>query len=179
MTPIVNLIFCLIALLGTGSQAIHPAMALEATPDPVINLTVKDKPLGEALDAISQATGYRFNLNPQWQGHPVSVAITDLPLEKGLKRLLRSLNHTIIWESDKTVTIVVYGKTEPGRPGAVSFSAPPHSEPQEVEPIIEQEQEQEPGEVAVESGGSDAAARRESPGEPNARGQEEPDDQLE
>jgi hypothetical protein len=34
--------------------------------------------------------------------HPVSATIDNLTLEQGLKRLLRSLNHTIIWEADKT-----------------------------------------------------------------------------
>ena len=164
MKPILCLLLCVTILLSGSGPAVHQAVALEATPDPVISLSVTDKPLDEALEDISRKTGYRFNLNGQWQDHPVSATFTDLPLEQGLKRLLRSLNHTIIWEANRTVTIVVYGKAESGKTGAVSFSAPPNPEPEEAEVFIEPEQE-----PAAESNptGEDAASQNEGEIQPN------------
>ncbi len=106
------------------------AMAQEKEADPVISLTVKDEPLADVLDTISEETGYQFHLSPAWQSHPVSATIINLPLEKGLKRLLKSLNHTIIWESDHTIVIKVFGKSEKGSStNAISFSQPPQPEP--------------------------------------------------
>jgi hypothetical protein len=166
MKAILSLLFCLTILLGGGSPMVDPAMAMEPKPAPVISLTVTDKPLNEALEAISRDTGFRFNLNGQWRGHPVSAAFTDLPLEKGLKRLLRSLNHTIIWEANRTVTIVVYGKADSGGTGAVSFSAPPNPEPEETELLIEPEEEPDSGRNPSDG---DAASQNE--------GQIQPDDE--
>ena len=120
MKPVCYLIVCFFCF--TGSVAIHPAMAQNATNDPLINLTAQNKPLGDVLETISRDTGYRFNLNGKWKAYPVSATINGLPLEKGLKRLLRSLNHSIVWESDKIVTITVFGKADPGRGSVAAYT---------------------------------------------------------
>ena len=143
-------IFCLFVLFGSGSIATLRALAQEAA-EPLITLSVKDEPLGDALETITRETGYQFNISRKWQDYTVSANIFRLPLEQGLKRLLRSLNHTIIWESDKVITIRVYGKTEPGRGGPslpYPVSPAPHQEDEEmdlpVEPDIEPTDEPEP-----------------------------------
>jgi hypothetical protein len=141
MNAIVRLIVCLFIFLGWGTNANQPVLAQQPPSDPVISLTVKDEPLIDVLDTIAEQTGYEFNLTPQWEDHPVSATINHLPLEQGLKRLLRSLNHTILWEADKVVTIKVYGKATPGSSGSVSFAAPPQDYPQEDEPPSEPENE--------------------------------------
>ncbi|WP_319521906.1 hypothetical protein [uncultured Desulfosarcina sp.] len=134
-------ILTVFGLLGGQSFA-----AQETTQDPLISITAADQPLGEVLDQITSETGYQFNLNSKWENHRVSATLNKVPLERGLKRLLRSLNHSIIWESDNTVTIVVYGKSEPGQNGgAISFAPPPQEVIEETEPEPEQEQEAEPG----------------------------------
>jgi type II secretory pathway component GspD/PulD (secretin) len=142
MEPIARLIVCLCMLFVSGNIVIQPAMAQGKPMDPVINLTVKDEPLADVLETIAQETGYQFNLSPQWEDHPVSATINNLPLEQGLKRLLRSLNHTIIWEANKTVTIKVYGKVTPGSSGGISFAAPPQTYQEEDEQSIEPDDEQ-------------------------------------
>jgi hypothetical protein len=136
MTPFATLLICLLAIMG--SAATHPVMALDAAADPRISLTATHQPLGAVLDSITGDTGYRFNLNERWEDYPVSATIRNLPLEQGLKRLLRSLNHTIIWEADKTVTIMIYGKVEPGNTGpGISFASPPQPVPEDPEPSAE------------------------------------------
>ncbi|MDX2452143.1 hypothetical protein, partial [Desulfosarcina sp.] len=48
--------------------------------------------------------------------------------------------HSIVWESDKLVTITVFGKADPGGTGgAISFSSPPQNYQEEVEPAAETE----------------------------------------
>ena len=110
--------------------------------DPLIVLTANQEPLGDILKTITQETGYTFNLNKDWRDYPVSATIDNLPLEKGLKRLLRSLNHTIIWESDRIITIKIFSKVDPKRPKpAVSPSFSPRTYQVKPEPSVEPETE--------------------------------------
>ncbi len=106
----------------------------------MINLTAENKSLGNILDDITRETGYHFNLNHEWKGHLVSTTIHNLPLERGLKKLLRSLNHTIVWESDRLITIKIFGKVDPKR---IRPTSPPPIAPRnyqdEPEMIVEQE----------------------------------------
>jgi hypothetical protein len=170
-------IFCRIVCFFcfVGSVAIHPAMAQDATADPLISLTAKNEPLGDVLETITRDTGYRFNLNGKWNEHPVSATIVNLPLEKGLNRLLRSLNHSIVWESDKIVTIMVYGKADPGTSDtATTFASPPQTYQEENEPAAESEPEPAEAEVSAaeeanpESGQGASTPEATIPSDPSA-----------
>jgi hypothetical protein len=120
------ILFLLTAMGGIGS---YPAAAIDASDEPRITLSVTDQPLGDVLDALTDETGYLFTLNDRWDDYPISAVVHDLPLEQGLKRLLRSLNHTIIWEADNVVTIMIYGKVDPsGRDSAIAFPLPTKEE---------------------------------------------------
>jgi hypothetical protein len=156
------LIVCFSCFYGS-ILGIHPALAA----DPLITLTAQNEPLGNVLETITRDTGYRFNLNRKWKDHPVSANIGNLPLEQGLKRLLRSLNHSIVWESDKVVTIMVFGKADPSRPGSdISFASPPQAYQEETEPTAETEpasaDEPEPADAGVEAADNEAAAEDQS-----------------
>lgn len=169
MKPIFYLILCFFFFVG--SATIPSAIAQDATADPMISLTAQNEPLGDVLETISRDTGYRFNLNGKWKAHPVSATINELPLEKGLKRLLRSLNHSIVWESDKLVTITVFGKADPGGTGgAISFSSPPQAYQEEIEPAAETEaapaDDPEPADAAAEAVETEVAAAEEANREP-------------
>ena len=165
MNLIARLIVCLFILFGWGDKAVQFVLAQEQSPDPVISLTVKDEPLIDALDTIAQQTGYEFGLTPQWEDHPVSATINNLPLEQGLKRLLRSLNHTILWEADNMVIIKVYGKVASGVGGGISFSAPPQEYREKEEPFIEPDNE--PLDESDETSEGDQESQPESPDEPD------------
>jgi hypothetical protein len=165
MKPFPCLIFCLFCLVD--SAAIHPAMAQDTTIDPLISLTVQNEPLGDVLEAISRDTGYRFNLNGKWKSYPVSATINGQPLEKGLKRLLRSLNHSIVWESERLVTITVFGKADPGgTDSAISFPSPPQTYQEEIEPAAEVEpapaDESEPADAGADATETEVAAAEEA-----------------
>ena len=113
MKTVICLIICFFIPFFYGSGSIRQAMAQNTTQAPEINLTITNKPLGEILETISQDTGYQFNLNDKWKDYPVSASNDNLPLERKLKRLLRSLNHIIIWESDRIITIKIIGEVDP------------------------------------------------------------------
>jgi hypothetical protein len=129
MKTIIPFILWLLIFIG-NDIAVHPVSATDSVADPIIKLSVNNQPLGEVLDAITAETGYEFSINEQWESHPVSATTENLPLEQGLKRLLRNLNHTIIWDSDRIITIMVYGKTDSiSHHSGISYAAPPRSIP--------------------------------------------------
>ena len=180
------LFFCLLITVGIGGAVMPTAAVQAADAEPRISLAIKDKPLGEVLETLTGDTGYHFKLNSQWQDYPVSASITNLPLEQGLKRLLRSLNHTIIWESDRTVRIMVYGKVENANTGgAVSFAAPPQDEVREAEAPAESETAppedgagaefgtREPGPAAEPAGGGAEIGGKQPPANPPQEATEE------
>lgn len=140
MNSIVRLIICLCALFGLGNIIIQPALAQQPLPDPVVSLSVKDEALVDALKTIALQTGYQFDLTPKWEKHPVSASIDQQPLQHVLKRLLRRLNYTILWEADKMVVIKVYGEADPRQSAGISFASPPQ-EIQEEESSIESDDE--------------------------------------
>ena len=150
MKPASILIIGLIGLLGSFLAA--SSLAMDASDEPVFSLTADAEPLGDLLQDITRQTGYQFTLNGRWSDHPVSAAITDQPLEQGLKRLLRSLNHTIIWESDRRITIMVFGKADPVRPStAVSHGAPPQEAELDIDPPVDDDTPAEPDSGPVDS----------------------------
>jgi hypothetical protein len=146
-------ISCCLFLFGYADVVLQPAGAQEYSGAPTVSLTVQEEPLGNILMIITNQTGVDFKLNDEWGNHLVSAEFENLSLEKGLNRLLKSLNHTIVWESEKSATIMVYGKAEPGKRGGVSFAPPPRPEepPVEVEPEMVPEPELEPAESGKEA----------------------------
>lgn len=86
----------------------------ELTQEPYISLEVQDQSLGEVLTIIGRDTGYTFHVSSQWKDYSVNASIQSMPLNKGLNRILAGLNHVIIYESEKNINILVYGKANPG-----------------------------------------------------------------
>ena len=131
-------------IIGGLHLSSYPVHAQNSHDGPLISLKADNQPLGKVLSTITRETGYQFNLSQEWHDFPVSAAIDDLPLEQGLNRLLRNLNHTVVWEDGQTVTIMVYGKVKPGKAGSsISFASPPRPVPPEPEPEPEIEEESE------------------------------------
>ena len=80
--------------------------------DKVVSLTVKDEPLGEVLRKISSANGCEFILDNKWISHRVTADLEKVSLNLALIRILRDLNHVIIYDSDQKIKIIIYGKIE-------------------------------------------------------------------
>ncbi len=143
MNTITYSIIGLVLFFGLGNSTIAPAFAQDSPPDPVISLSVKNEPLIEALNAITDQSGYQFELSEEWRNHPVSASINSLPLEQGLKRLLRSLNHTILWEEDNVVNIRVYGQAALKPSGGISFASPPRDDIHEEDEVSDEMEDKE------------------------------------
>ena len=103
-----TLVFIL-SLLFLNVGIIQHAIGAESKDEPHISLKVENKRLGDVLKIITLDTGFKFKLNDQWISYPVNASIENMPLHRGLKLILRGLNHTIIYESNKTIRIMVYG----------------------------------------------------------------------
>ena len=90
---------------------------------PVFSLNAKEEPLRKVLDKISRASGYEITLNRESGDLLVSVTFKNAALGEALKRVLRDLNYTAIWdEEDKKISLTIYVlrgaerniKTQPG-----------------------------------------------------------------
>jgi hypothetical protein len=133
------LVFVL-SFFGSQVNTVHNAMGQASPAEPYISLNVKNKPLGEVFKIISADTGYTFKLNDQWRNYPVYASLENLPLHQVLKRILGRLNHTIIYESDKSIHIVIYGVADSRKSNqspVQSFPSQIQQYPQEPEPAPE------------------------------------------
>ena len=95
-----------------------PVMGADLKEAPFISLEAKNQPLISVLNKITLDTGFKFKINDEWSNYPVNASIKDMPLDRGLKLVLRGLNHSIIYEPGENVKIVVYGKMNPSKSDA-------------------------------------------------------------
>ena len=103
----ISLICCLslfMPLLGKASDSIA---------DEILSIDVKAQPLGEVLEDISAELGCRFSIHDSWEDFPITASFKNEPLHRGLKKILRKLNNAVIYGSDGTVRIMIYGEILP------------------------------------------------------------------
>lgn len=101
-----------LSLLFFRTHYVQQALGAQSQNEPHVSLKVKNLPLDQVLNKLAQDTGFAFQINHQWKTYPVNASIEAQPLHQALKQILRGLNHTIIYEPDKTIKIMVYGKIE-------------------------------------------------------------------
>ena len=84
--------------------------------NPLISLKVDNEPLGSVLKRISKISGYAFSLQGELTDRQVSVVLDNIPLEAALNRILRDLNHAIIWsqEEKKIIVVIIDERSSPG-----------------------------------------------------------------
>ena len=76
--------------------------------DEIISLDVTDRPLGEVLESISDATGCQFKIDASWEDYPITASFKNEPLYRVLKRIFRDLNNAVIYGSDRKIKIIIY-----------------------------------------------------------------------
>ena len=76
----------------------------------LISLNTSNEPLAEVLDTVSQASGYEFIIDENWDDLPITVKFEEIPLDQALKRILANVNHAIVYNSDRKVLIRIYEK---------------------------------------------------------------------
>ena len=141
--PTFVLIFSLLFLL-TG--IVQQAIGAESQEEPLISLKVNNQPLSAVLKTITSDTGYRFKLNGEWSNYPVNTSFKNTSLNRALKIILQGLNHVIIYESNKSIKIVVYGKVDPDGTGSDS-TQPFSSHIQDNQPEVAPSSDSSPAET--------------------------------
>lgn len=91
---------------------VHNCRALgKESEDSRFSLNVEEEALRAVLQKISTSTGYTITISEELADVPVTVRIKDVSLDKGLRRLLKGFNYTLVTlEEEKKIIITVYGR---------------------------------------------------------------------
>jgi hypothetical protein len=95
-----------------SSPFVCPA-AEQSFDETVFSIEFQDKPLKRALTEISWITGYSFLMNREYAEYRITANLQDVTIHQGLKELIGDLNHTIIYEPDKTISLIIYAQSPP------------------------------------------------------------------
>ena len=121
-----------IGLASNGSVA-SPNVAIVGDR---ISVQAMGVPLGELLEAIEQETGIQFEVDEGILEEKIFVDLADLPLSEGIKKIIPSLNHAIVYgPSGKIRRVVLIGQGKPsgmistGKKGADSSIISDRSSP--------------------------------------------------
>jgi type II secretory pathway component GspD/PulD (secretin) len=107
---------------------LFPASAVgeKSVADEIISLEVADKPLGEVLENISDATGCQFTIDASWEDYPITASFKNEPLYRVLKRILHDFNNAVIYGSDRRIKIIIYDESAPsGKKAGYSVAIKP------------------------------------------------------
>lgn len=74
-----------------------------------LSLQAVKMPLENVLRDLSQKTGVAFVYDKAWADLSITAQFKNMALEPALKRILSNLNHAIIYSTDGTVIIRIYG----------------------------------------------------------------------
>jgi type II secretory pathway component GspD/PulD (secretin) len=145
----------------------------------LISINTSNEPLVEVLDIVSQASGYEFVIDENWDDLPITVKFEEIPLDQALKRILANVNHAIVYNSDRKVLIRIYEKDSSisRHTGAPPTHQRPHvpfyqspqigtltpPDPAPPEPPVEKAQAEEP--EAEESEAEESEVEESEPGE--------------
>jgi hypothetical protein len=99
-----------IGLASNGSEAaLNVAIAGER-----ISVRAMGVPLGELLEMIERETGIQFEVDEGILEEKIFVDLADLPFSEGIKKILPSLNHAILYGPSgkiRKVVLIGQGKT--------------------------------------------------------------------
>jgi hypothetical protein len=90
-----------------------PALCTEVVNEiPLISLKAKNESFKYIIEKIAKVCGYQFFIAEDLGNIPITIQLNNVSLEGSLRRLLRDLNYTIVWdESLKRISISIYGQS--------------------------------------------------------------------
>jgi hypothetical protein len=106
----IYIFICLGMLIMGGAQARSLVSGSEIE-KPLFSLDVRKMPLEQVLDEISERSGYDIVLRGEAgeENLPISLKLEDVTLDEMLRRVLRELNHTALWdEAEKKILLSAY-----------------------------------------------------------------------
>lgn len=107
-----NLITSLVIIFVCSSLLAAPKVSLK---DDKISISVKDESLSSVLYSISQATGIEIYIAEDVPLKPISIDLSNMPIEEAFKRILKGYNYATVHERYKggwkVSAINVYGSS--------------------------------------------------------------------
>jgi type II secretory pathway component GspD/PulD (secretin) len=81
--------------------------------DGKISVSAKDIPLRLLCEEIEHKSGIRFRIQDALLGDKLSIELKDIPLLKGLKRLLAHVNYMLCFDHRNKITeVLIAGRSE-------------------------------------------------------------------
>lgn len=112
LLPIVVILLC------------HLSVGADSSPDRSISLDITNRPLSEVLDRLSKISGYRFIYDREWADENISVKIVNQDLDKSLRMVLGHYNYGILYGTDGSVRIMIYGEKSVSSPSPTNATSP-------------------------------------------------------
>jgi predicted ribonuclease YlaK len=108
---IISVVLFLIGIVTISFDTIPCRASVKGSEPPVFSLDVKNQPLEKVLDKVSKMTGYEITVNKEVLDLPVTASFKNMSVYEGLRRILGSLNHSVISnDKEKKISIVVVTK---------------------------------------------------------------------
>lgn len=83
----------------------------ESTTEATFSLNVQNETLGSVIRKISTATGYEIVVNDHYLKSPITVSVQDADVIGGLRRVLKSYNHSLIEDKkSRKINILIFGR---------------------------------------------------------------------
>jgi len=83
----------------------------DSTTEATFSLNVQNETLGSVVKKISTATGYEIVVNDRHLKSPITVNVQDTDVIGGLRRVLKSYNHSLIVDKkSRKINILIFGK---------------------------------------------------------------------
>ena len=103
--------FAVLFSLNSSGYIIRLSWAAESETDKIVfSLDVKEKPLGTVLKTIYEQTGYEFLIKEAIKSVPITIRVSNTPLQEGLNRILKAAgvtNHALVFDPRKRISIIV------------------------------------------------------------------------
>lgn len=79
-----------------------------------ISMTLRNQSMTDVFQKLSNVSGFEIVYNDALKNQRVTVHLENVTIENALHKILLHLNHTIVYEENKTIQIEVYGGGIPG-----------------------------------------------------------------
>ena len=76
----------------------------------VFSIEFSDESLNSCIEKIAELSGYEIFVSENYYDHKISINLKTVTIEKSLTRILKGINHAIIWDEEhRKLTIILYG----------------------------------------------------------------------
>ena len=81
--------------------------SVEFSDNGTLTLSAEALPLGTLLEKIREKTSVEFKIPKKLLEQPISISFQSLPLDKAIRRILRGVSYTCIFDSDGNVEKII------------------------------------------------------------------------